>query len=120
MQYGLIVDGSDAIRIVVRRILEHLGFKVGEARDAQQGLDSCRSHLPDFILLDMHLGGTFGFLTSLRCSAGGHATRVIVSGVDGKDPNITRALRAGADCFILKPVNRIIVETTLREFGLLV
>ena len=45
--------------------------------------------------------------------------RVIVSGVDGRDPDITRALRAGADDFILKPVNRVIVETTLRDFGFL-
>ena len=119
MKYGLIVDGSDAIRIVVRLNLEHLGFKVGEANDAHAGLAACRSRLPDLILLDLHLGGTVGFLTSLRCSASGHAPRVIVAGVDGKDPNITRALRTGADDFILKPVNRVIVETTLRDFGFL-
>ena len=92
-------------------------FKVGEARDAQEGLHACRSHLPDLVLLDLNLGGTLGFLTSLRHGTSGHAPRVIVASVDRKDPNITRALRAGADDFVLKPIDRVLIETPLREFG---
>ena len=52
MKHCLVVDDSDVIRKVAKRILEEINITSTEAETADQALELCRQALPDAILLD--------------------------------------------------------------------
>jgi len=121
MRYCLLVDDSSVIRKVARRILEDLGFSVAEAEDGVTALDMCRRKMPDMVLLDWQLPEMDGleFLTSLRRLEGGRQPKVVFCVSEADVAQIAKALRAGADEYLLKPFDRSAVEGKLREVGLL-
>ncbi len=121
MRLCLIIDDSSVIRKVARRILEDLDFEVREAEDGQQGLDICREAMPDLILVDwnMPVVGGVEFLAALRGELGGQKPKVVFCTSENDVAHIARAMRAGADDYILKPFDRAIVEAKLQEVGML-
>ena len=52
MNYCLVVDDSEVIRKVARRILEGLHFEISEAENGLQAIEMCKTRTPDAILLD--------------------------------------------------------------------
>ena len=121
MKSCLIIDDSSVIRKVARRILEDLDFDVSEAEDGQQALDFCRQFMPDLILVDWNMPviGGVEFLASLRSQFAGKRPKVVFCASENDVATIARAMRAGADDYILKPFDREIVEATLQEVGML-
>ena len=121
MRTCLVVDDSSVIRKVARRILEDFDFTVTEAEDGRAALDYCMRHMPDFILLDWHLPVMDGldFLPKLRQMDGGKRPKVVFCASEADVAQIARALRAGADEYLLKPFDRATVETKLHEVGML-
>lgn len=51
----LIVDDDDSIRMFIRRVLEHHGYDVQEARNGDEGIRAYRSSPPDLVLLDLYM-----------------------------------------------------------------
>jgi two-component system chemotaxis response regulator CheY len=121
MKNCLVVDDSSVIRKVARRILEDFEFQVTEAEDGRAALDQCMRHMPDLIMLDWQLPVMDGldFLSSLRQMDGGKRPKVVFCASEADVAHIARALRAGADEYILKPFDRTSVETKLHDVGLL-
>ena len=121
MRHCLVVDDSSVIRKVARRILEDFEFTVAEAEDGGAAIDACQRSMPDMILLDWHLPVMDGieFLASLRQMQGGKRPKVVFCASEADVAQIARALRAGADEYILKPFDRTAVETKLHEVGML-
>ena len=121
MRHCLVVDDSSVIRKVARRILEDFDFSVTEAEDGRVAMDACRRTMPDMILLDWHLPVMDGidFLANLRQMDNGKKPRVVFCASEADVAQIARALRAGADEYILKPFDRAAVETKLHEIGML-
>jgi two-component system chemotaxis response regulator CheY len=121
MKNCLVVDDSSVIRKVARRILEELGFTVLEAEDGAQALKACRSEMPFAILLDwnMPVMDGFEFLKELRQMDGGNAPKVVFCTTENDIAQIARALKAGANEYIMKPFDRDIVEAKFAEAGIL-
>jgi two-component system chemotaxis response regulator CheY len=121
MRHCLVIDDSRVVRKVARRILEDFDFSVSEAEDGRVALDACGRSMPDLILLDWHLPVMDGldFLTQLRQLAGGKRPKVVFCASEADVAQIARALRAGADEYILKPFDRAAVEGKLHEIGML-
>jgi two-component system chemotaxis response regulator CheY len=121
MKNCLVVDDSSVIRKVARRILEDLDFKISEAEDGKQALDACRSEMPDAILLDWNMPVMDGleFLAALRHEAGGDKPVVVFCTTENDVAHITRAIRAGANEYIMKPFDKEIVEAKFQEVGLI-
>ncbi|ALV29991.1 response regulator [Pannonibacter sp. Q-1] len=121
MKQCLVVDDSSVIRKVARRILEDLHFEITEAEDGQQALDACRNQMPDAILLDWNMPVMDGleFLTSLRREPGGDKPVVVFCTTENDVAHIARAIRAGANEYIMKPFDREIVEAKFQEVGLI-
>lgn len=121
MKQCLVVDDSSVIRKVARRILEDLQFEITEAEDGQQALDACRRSMPDAILLDWNMPVMDGleFLTSLRREPGGEKPIVVFCTTENDVAHIARAIRAGANEYIMKPFDREIVEAKFQEVGLI-
>ena len=121
MKHCLVVDDSSVIRKVARRIFEGFDFTVSEAEDGSQALDSCRRQMPDIVLLDWHLPAMEGVdvVASLRKLDQGRQPKVLFCVSEADVAQIAKALRAGADEYILKPFDRELVEAKLHEFGML-
>ena len=121
MTHCLVVDDSSVIRKVARRILEDMDFSISEAADGQQALESCAAGMPDAILLDWNMPVMDGleFLTQLRQLPGGEQPKVVFCTTENDVGHIARALRAGANEYIMKPFDRDIVEAKFQEVGLI-
>lgn len=51
----LIIDDDDSIRGFIRRVLEHHGYEIQEARNGDEGIRLYRSWRPDLVLLDLYM-----------------------------------------------------------------
>ena len=120
MKIFAIVDDSPVIRKVARRILENLGFVVVEADDGQSALHLCSTNMPDAVLLDWDLPDMPGLdvAHSISQMPGAESCKIIYMTSALLIPEMTRAKRAGASSFMMKPFNRKIIADKLTELGL--
>lgn len=121
MKNCLIVDDSSVIRKVARRILEDLSFDITEAEDGQVALNECQEKMPDAILLDWNMPVMDGleFLSELRNMPDGEKPRVVFCTTENDVGHIARAIRAGANEYIMKPFDREIMQAKFQEVGLI-
>ena len=117
----MVVDDSSVIRKVARRILEGLDFQIVEAEDGEKALEVCKRGLPEAILLDwnMPVMDGFEFLVNLRRMPGGGQPKVVFCTTENGIGHIERALRAGANEYIMKPFDKDIVTAKFQEVGLI-
>jgi two-component system chemotaxis response regulator CheY len=121
MKTCLVVDDSDIVRKVARRILESLQLQTTEASDGQEALESCKASMPDAILLDCHTPtmGATDFLTSVRALEEGGKPAIIYCAIENDTGDIARALTSGADDYVLMPFDRESLKAKLTATGLL-
>lgn len=119
MQHCLVVDDASVIRKVARHILESLRYEVTEAEDGHQALELCREQIPDIILLDWHMPllSPFEFLSAFRNLPGAKRTTVIYCTTENDPMDISRALSAGADDYLMKPFDRESIVAKLSEIA---
>jgi two-component system chemotaxis response regulator CheY len=119
MKTGLVVDDSAVIRKVARRILETLDFSVRDAEDGQKALALCAEEMPAVVLLDWNMPNMDGYdvLRHLRQLPGGDRPKVLFCTTENDIGAIARALRAGADEYIMKPFDREIMMAKLDQVG---
>jgi two-component system chemotaxis response regulator CheY len=117
----LIVDDSQVVRRVARRIVQALNFIVEEAVDGQLALDVCRRSMPTAILLDREMPVMNGmdFLRSLRGLPGGNAPVVIFCTSVNTIGHIKEALSAGANEYVIKPFDAEVLQEKFSTVGLL-
>jgi two-component system chemotaxis response regulator CheY len=117
----LVVDDSRVVRKVARKILEANGFAVTEAGDGQQALDSCRSCLPDCVLLDwnMPIMDGLAFLKELRREFGPANPPVVFCTTENDLGHIEAAMQNGAQEYIMKPFDEEILTGKFAQVGLL-
>jgi two-component system chemotaxis response regulator CheY len=116
----LVVDESRVIRKVARRIIEDMGFDVGEAADGAEALAWCRGAMPDAILLEWNLPVIDGvnFVRQLRKEPSGAAPVVVFCTGRNSIAEINEALEAGADEYMMKPFDADILKAKFAEAGL--
>ena len=117
----MVVDDSNVIRKVARRILEDLEFEITEAEDGQQAVEACELSMPDAILLDWNMPNMDGieFLSILREMDEGEKPRVVFCTTENDVAHIAKAIRAGANEYIMKPFDRDILQAKFQEVGLI-
>jgi two-component system chemotaxis response regulator CheY len=108
MKRCLVVDDSDVIRKVARRILESLGIQVQEAESGQEALSLCGGTMPDYILLDWHMPGmgAMDLLRAVRRMPDGNKPYIVYCTTENDREDISRALEVGADDYLMKPFER--------------
>lgn len=120
MMQFLVVDDSAVIRKVAKRMLEGMQFETAEAEDGRTALEACGTRMPDAILLDwnMPIMDGFEFLRNLRSMPDGGKPKVLFCTTEHDMTQIARAMRAGADEYIMKPFDQHIMRSKLEEVGL--
>lgn len=121
MKHCLLVDDSSVIRKVARRILEGHGFSISEAENGESALALCRQAMPEGVLLDgnMPVMDGFEFLMQLRSLPGGDKPKVVFCTTENDVALITKAMRAGANDYVMKPFDSEIMTAKFAQVGLL-
>jgi PleD family two-component response regulator len=102
----LVVEDSETITAVVRYYLELEGFEVSVAGDGQTGLEMALRDRPDVIVSDVNMPGMGGvaMVKALRSDARTANVRILMLTSESSVEAETEGLAAGADDYILKPV----------------
>jgi len=104
----LLVDDEAINRELLHAYLEPLGYELIDAANGTEALAIVDERRPDLVLLDVMMPGLDGFAVTERIKA---ATRdellpvVLLTALADRDSRM-RGLRAGADEFLTKPVDR--------------
>ncbi|WP_430500783.1 response regulator [Micromonospora trifolii] len=86
----LMLDGADGIVVV------------GEAADGATAITAVDRHLPDVVLMDIRMPGVNGITATERLRRRHRPPEIIVLTTFDTDEHVVRALRAGANGFLLK------------------
>ena len=102
----LIVEDNHANLELIRFILEAFGHSPSSAMSGQEGVEAARRDLPDLILMDLQMPGMDGFaaLDELRRDAAFASIPVVALTAYALVGDRERALRAGFDGYITKPI----------------
>jgi DNA-binding response OmpR family regulator len=113
----LLVEDEDSVRRVFARALVAGGFVVDEAVTAEIAVRLARGKPYDIVVLDMTLPGHDGvwFIETVR--AQGLEMPIMVSSGRGGDADVERALDAGADEYVIKPVSATALCARVRALG---
>ncbi|WP_313212647.1 response regulator [Stenotrophomonas sp.] len=114
----LVVDDNVATRYAVRRILEHHGFHVEEAGTGGEGLARLAEHDFGALVLDVNLPDMSGFdvVRQLREDARLQLLPVVhVSAASIATGDMITGLNAGADAYLIHPVDPDVLLATLRS-----
>jgi two-component system, chemotaxis family, chemotaxis protein CheY len=121
MKTVLLVDDSRAVRMAGRKIVESLGCGVLEACNGQDAMRVCSEHPEvDAILLDwdMPIMNGLEFLKSLRAGSNLQPIVLMCTTHNGFT-DISEALAAGANEYVMKPFTGDIIKEKLQEAGVL-
>ncbi|RDS92449.1 response regulator [Pseudomonas fluorescens] len=113
----LIVDDNAATRYALRRRLENHDYRVLEAGTGQEGLDLIASQKIDGLILDVNLPDMSGFdiVRGLRADPVTALLPVVhVSAASIETGDIITGLDAGADAYLIHPIDPDVLLATLR------
>jgi len=103
----LYVEDHEAQRDIMVRILGMYGYEVDVACNAEEGVKKTREWQPDVVLMDVRMPGRIDGLAAIRQLRHDPDTvdiPIIVVSAWGSAKHKERALKAGADVHLTKPV----------------
>lgn len=113
----LVVDDFPAMRNSIRQLMEKNGFSVREACNGVEALDELKKKPVDLIVSDLVMPEMDGFelCDSIKSNPQYAAIPVIVVSTQTDVRFIMRALKLGADDYIIKPVQNDLLDKVLKR-----
>lgn len=114
----LYVDDDPPNRLLVHTVLSAGGYTVLEAEDGMQGVRAAVEQQPALILLDLNMPGLDGYETAavLKSVPEAATIPIVALTVYSDSGNRERALAAGCDGFIAKPIDVDRLPAQVAEF----
>ncbi len=110
----VLVDDHDELRDLLRLRLANRGQRIQSARNGGEGLALILATRPDVAIVDLGLPGLDGFQVAKQVRAElGHSLLLIALTASTSEPIRLRALAAGFDSCMAKPVDLKLVEQLL-------
>ena len=103
----LVVEDNPDVRSLLKEQLSELGYRINEAEDGQQGLDTARDILPDLIISDVMMPKMNGleFAQAIReDERSSHIPLILLTAKASEESKIT-GLETGVDAYLTKPFN---------------
>jgi DNA-binding response OmpR family regulator len=113
----LIVDDDPDVRFGLHVRLKANHYNVIFAADGMASIAEARKHMPDLIILDLGLpaGDGFSVLERLKANDSLSLIPVIVLSARDRSANMDRALKAGANIYLQKPVENAELLAVVRQ-----
>ncbi|HVF54938.1 MAG TPA: response regulator [Pyrinomonadaceae bacterium] len=103
----LVVEDYEDILLTMRLTLEEQGYRILEASDGEQAVETAARERPDIILMDLHLPVLDGLSATRRIRENPELKNVIIVAVTAfqDQDNRAQALAAGCNAFVSKPID---------------
>ena len=118
---ALVIDDSKAMRSILSRMLQGLGFDVLEASNGCEGLQRLQaSGNVDLALVDWNMPEMNGldFIRTVRAEQSYDGILLMMVTTETEMENVVRALAAGANEYVMKPFTQEIIVEKLQIFGM--
>jgi two-component system chemotaxis response regulator CheY len=104
----LVVDDATVVRLYYRQVLEPEGYQVEEAINGLEGLEKALQTPFDLCVVDVNMPimDGYAFLSALRGEPTTQAIPALMTSTEADPEDRLRALRAGANFYLVKPVPR--------------
>jgi PAS domain S-box-containing protein len=114
-QRVVIIDDNADAATTLSMLVEQLGGSSRMANDALSGLRAVQEFKPDIVFLDVGMPGMNGYeaCRRIRGIASAHPILVVAVTGWGQDDDKKRALEAGFDCHLTKPVDPVALTDLL-------
>ena len=119
---ALVIDDSRAMRSILGQLLKQMGFEVFEAihgRDALAKLQQLNP-LPDIVLVDWNMPEMNGydFVQAVRANPHYNDLRLMMVTTETEMSQVTRALEAGVNEYVMKPFTKDVIHDKLELMGI--
>jgi CheY-like chemotaxis protein len=113
----LLADDNAPSRELMREILEACGYDVAEAANGREALDLIRNSPPNIVLLDLQMPVMDGFavIHAVRSDERLRLLTVIALTASAMLGDKERAIAAGFDSYIAKPISLESVRNQIRQ-----
>lgn len=121
MPLALVVDDSRAIRSAIRRVLVGVGFGVIEAVHGEHALELMQTNDSiDLLLVDWNMPVMDGLslIKAVRKQLKWAVLPIIMVSAEVDQKQISRAVMAGADEYVMKPFDRATLIGKLHSLGI--
>jgi two-component system chemotaxis response regulator CheY len=112
----LIVDDATTIRMYHRGLVEEIGCEAAEAENGVEALERALSEPFDLFLVDVNMPRMDGyrFIEEARRTEGLAGTPAVMISTEAAAVDRDKALRAGANLYLVKPVRGAALQTRVR------
>jgi len=112
----LIVDDSPTIRAALRGLVQKMGHSVIEAADGSKALAIYAQDRPDLVLIDVVMPVMDGYEAArqMRHSRPDEWVPIIFLSSKEADQDLDRAIEAGGDDYLVKPVSFVVLNAKIR------
>lgn len=114
----LVVEDDPTSLKFLELILNKEGYQVMTASNGLEGLRKAKQESPDLLILDVMLPGFDGFeiCHRLRIEPNTAELPILMLSAKGQESDQNTAARVGANAFLSKPVDRIVLLNKVTEF----
>jgi DNA-binding response OmpR family regulator len=109
----LLIEDDRAVREGLQLALRRQGHTIHAAESGEEGLTRLRVEAPDIVVLDLMLPGIDGFEVCRRIRATGDVPIIMLT-ARSDDFDIVGGLEAGADDYVVKPVQPRVLDARIR------
>jgi diguanylate cyclase (GGDEF)-like protein len=112
----LVVDDSPTIRAALKSLLERMGHTVVEADDGKEALRMYRQDRPGLVLIDVVMPVMDGYEAArhMRETSAEEWVPIIFLSSKEADQDLNRAIEAGGDDYLVKPVSFVVLNAKIR------
>ena len=119
--YALVIDDSRAMRRIIGRTMQSLGFEPLYAGNGQEGLEqlSANSEDVEVVLVDWNMPVMNGleFVQAVRATECYQNQKLVMVTTETEPIRMARAMMAGVDEFVMKPFTTEILVEKLKLVG---
>ncbi len=118
MKRILVVEDNEDNLHLIMVLLQKSGFAILEARDGAEGVELAVKEKPDLILMDIGLPVLDGYEATKRIKANKETKDIPVIALTSyaMPGDKEKALNAGCDCYIEKPINPEIFVAEMEKY----